>query len=158
MVCCRGLDNNPVVTTSINCCFFKNCYMCYGSINSAPTLVLKLSNFDRLKAGKFSLSLFLLSLFSFFLPTNSFPFSLFSFFFSPFLFFFPFYFSILFLFSHLISLSFSPYFLLSLCISLPMGWALTVLVKRRKFPSPFLNPNLWPSIFHPYSLFHISSL
>ena len=33
MVCCRGLDNNPVVTTSINCCFFKNCYMCYGSIN-----------------------------------------------------------------------------------------------------------------------------
>ena len=23
MVCCRGLDNNPVVTTSINCWFLK---------------------------------------------------------------------------------------------------------------------------------------
>ena len=124
-------------------------FWCPHVDRAAPTLVLKLSNFDCLKAGKFSLSLSLLS---------PFPFSLFSFFFSPSLLFFPFFFSIFFLFSHLISLSFSPHFLLSLCISLPIGWALTVWVKRRKFPSPFLKPNLWLSIFHPYSLFLNSSL
>ena len=79
----------------------------------APTLVLELSNFDRPKGGKFSLSFFFFLLFPSFISTNCFFFSL-----SLFLFllsFFSFLFAFLFFFSfHLISLSFS----------LPFGWAL----------------------------------
>ena len=90
-----------------------------------------------------------------------FPFSMnyFSFFSLCFLSSFPSFLSFLlfFSFSHFSS-HFPFHFLFSFGISLPFGWSLTVWVKRRKFPSHFLKPNVWLSNFHLYSYFFISFL
>ena len=87
----------------------------------------------------------------------SFPFSLRTFFFFLFVFFFSFpYFLSFFLFfsfSHFISFPFHFLPIFSLHFS-PILMGIAVCAKRRKFPSPFLKPNWWPSIFP--SLFLIS--
>ena len=73
--------------------------------------------------------------FSFFFFLSSFPL-------------FPFCFSILFLFSHLISLSFS----LLICHFFSLLGAHHSFGQRRKFPPLFLKSIVWLSIFHPYFL------
>ena len=118
----------------------------------APTYVLELSNFDRPKAEKSSLSLSSFLLFLPFLSTNCFSFL----FFSSFPFFLFLFFLFFFSFSHLISLSFSPHFLLSLFtfssflehtthpikggISSPFPQPICVAINFSSFSSYFLIP------------------